>query len=259
MTDASPLLLRREGAVARLCLNRPARHHTLSRESWRAFPALLAEADAAEDVRVIVVQGATDDCFCAGIDPADLADLADRPDSARAMAAEAHAALAAFANLSKPSIALVRGPCLDGGCAIALACDIRFASASARFGIAATRIGLLPGFAELRLLVARVGPAHAADLIFSGREIAASDAERIGLVEDVWPDQAFNGAANDYLASVCATSPFAARGAKAMLRAIAEGAAAAPPRLREMAVQAFAGSDFRGAMERWRAPDPPPR
>jgi enoyl-CoA hydratase/carnithine racemase len=247
MTDASPLLLRREGEVAHLCLDRPARRQATTRAMWRAFPGLLAQLEAAAEVKVVVVQSTTADCFSAGPDPAELAELAGGGDRARAAIAEQQAALAALAGLSKPSVALVRGLCAGGGCAIALACDLRFANESARFGVTAARHGLLPGYGELRALAARVGPARAADLAFSGRLLTAADAERIGLVEDVWRDDVFDSAAAEYLAALCAVSQYSLRGVKAMLRAIAGGAAGEPPRLREWAEQAFAGTDFREA------------
>ena len=247
MTDASPLLLRREGEVARLCLDRPAHGQTISRATWRALPGLLAQADAAAEVKVVIVQSTTPACFSAGADPVELADMAVNADRARAAGAEAQMALAALAGLAKPSIALVRGLCLDGGCAIALACDLRFADDSARIGLTAVRTGLLPEFAAVRALAARVGPARAADMAFSGRLLAASEAERIGLVEDVWPDHAFDAAAGEYVAALCGVSQYSVRGAKAMLRAIAGGATVEPPRLRELTVQAYAGVDFHEA------------
>jgi enoyl-CoA hydratase/carnithine racemase len=247
MTDVAPLLLKREGDVARLCLDRPAHQQALSRAMWRAFPAMLAQVEAAAEVKVVIVQSTTPAVFCSGPDPAELAEMPGAPDRARGAAAEAQAALAALAGLTKPSIALVRGLCVGGGCAIALTCDLRFANESARFGVTEARLGVLPGFAELRALAAHVGPARAADMAFSGRLLTASDAERIGLVEDVWRDDMFDAAAAEYIAALCAVSQYSVRGAKAMLRAIAGGATAAPPRLRELAEQAFAGGDFHEA------------
>jgi enoyl-CoA hydratase/carnithine racemase len=247
MTDASPLLLKREGAVARLCIDRPAQRQAVSRALWRAFPGLLAQLDADPAVKVVAVQSTTPACFSSGPDMAELAELAGDADRAQAAAAEAQTALAALAGLGKPSVALVRGLCLGGGCAIALACDLRFANESARFGITEARLGLLPPFAALRALVARIGPARAADLAFSGRLLSGADAERIGLVEDVWPDEQFESAAGEYVAALCAVSQLSLRGSKAMLRAIAAGAATEPPRLRELAAQAYAGADFREA------------
>jgi enoyl-CoA hydratase/carnithine racemase len=84
-------------------------------------------------------------------------------------------------------------------------------------------------------------------MAFSGRLLTASDAERIGLVEDVWRDDVFDAAAAEYIAAVCSASQYTVRGAKAMLRAIAGGAAGEPPRLRELGEQAYAGADFREA------------
>lgn len=249
MTDSSPLLLKREGEVARLCLDRPARLHATTRAMWRAFPGLLAQAEAAAEVKVVVIASTTPAAFSSGPDPAELAEMAGNSDRARAAIAETQAALAALAALTKPSIALVRGLCVGGGCAIALACDLRFANESARFGVTAARHGLLPGYAELRALAARVGPARAADMAFSGRLLSAAEAERIGLVEDVWRDDVFESTAAEYVATLCAASQYSVRGVKAMLRAIAGGGAAEPPRLRELAERAYDGADFREACD----------
>jgi enoyl-CoA hydratase/carnithine racemase len=219
----------------------------IARATWRALPALVAQAEAAPSVLVLLVDSADPACFCAGSDPVELAALRGNRGLARAAADEVAAGLAALANCAKPSIALLRGTCADAGLALALACDLRFASDSARIGMTHARLGLLPSFAELRCLANRVGGARAADMLFSARMLTAADAERIGLVDDYWRDDMFAEAVGEYVASVCGLSQYAVRGAKAMLRAVLAGAATETPQVRALFEQAFAGEDFREA------------
>lgn len=247
MTDSAPLTLVREGPVARLRLTAAAGRPVATRAMWRAMPALIAQAEAAPDVLVLLVDSASAACFCAGADPSELQAARGNKGMARAMADEMQAALTALGNLSKPSIALLRGACADSGIALALACDLRFADDSARIGVTQGHLGLLPSLPEARALAARIGVSRAADMLFSGRMLGASDAERIGLVDDYWRDTAFEAAVGEYVAAICSQSQYSVRGAKALLRAVAGGASADTPQTRAMFEQAFAGEDFREA------------
>jgi enoyl-CoA hydratase/carnithine racemase len=247
MTESPPQMLMREGAVARLRISRATADQTATRSMWRAIPGLVAQAEAAPSVMVLLLESDSPDVFCSGHDPGELAALCGNRDLARAVADEVQAAVAAVANTSKPSIALLRGNCVGGGLALALACDLRFANDTATLGMTQGQYGLLPSFAEARALATRVGLSRAADMMFSGRLLGASEAERIGLVDDVWRNDAFDAAIGEYVAALCSMSQYSVRGTKAMLRGIAAGVVGETAQARSMFEQAFTGEDFRAA------------
>jgi enoyl-CoA hydratase/carnithine racemase len=171
--------LTHEGGVARLALDRPEARNAIPAEGWARLAESLAEAAGA---RLLVVSGAGG-AFCAGADLSDFAAMRDDED-ARARFREAmRAALDSLRALPMPTIAAVDGSCYGAGVALALACDLRVASAGAVFAITPAKIGLSYPQEDVHRLVALVGPGQAARLLFTGASIDSSEALRIGLAE----------------------------------------------------------------------------
>ncbi|MGH9133041.1 MAG: enoyl-CoA hydratase/isomerase family protein [Ilumatobacteraceae bacterium] len=172
----------RDGAIATMWLNRPAKRNAITIDMWQAIAehcSVLAD-DAA--VRVLVVRG-TGDHFCAGADIGALGTGDDDDDGARLAANRA--ASVALATFPKPTIAFVAGSCVGGGAELAIACDLRIADTTSRFGITPARLGLLyPSFA-LERAVHLIGVSAAKHLLFSAELIDAEWALRIGLVDEV--------------------------------------------------------------------------
>jgi len=239
------LLLHMEGGIARLVLNRPDKHNAITRAMWQALPALIDRVEQDREVLALLVTGAGDRAFCAGADIAEFAEIHATPDRSRAWEAEVRAGFRALERLSKPSIALVRGLCVGGGCGLALNCDLRFVAAGARFGITPARLGLVYGFEDTKRLVDTVGPARAKDILFSGRLIGAEEALAIGLVDRVFPTDRLEPETLAYLDTLCANSQYTIRAAKAIIQSIQDGADSPPAPLRRLAEEAVAAEDFR--------------
>jgi enoyl-CoA hydratase len=159
--------------------------NALSTEVLRQLEAA-AEALAAEPPRAVVVTG-SERMFAAG---ADIEEFGG-PDEARVVGDAFLRAFSAVAAIPRATIAAVNGYALGGGCELALACDLRVASASARFGQPEVLLGIIPGGGGTQRLARLVGPARAKDLIYSGRQVGAEEALRIGLVDRVAGDDAF--------------------------------------------------------------------
>jgi len=240
----TPLRLLRDGAVATLLLDRAERRNAMSRAMWAALPSLLAEAAGDDEVAVLVLAGAGGQ-FCAGADIAEFED-AYRDDSAIAATnALIRDGVEAFSAFPKPAIAAIRGACVGGGVALALACDIRFAAADARFAVTPARLGLIYSHGDTLRLVRAVGAARAKDMLLSARMVAAEEAERIGLVERVVAPEALDGAVAGYAACLAALSRPALRDIKRMVGAIAAGALEETPDLAALFADGFSGEDFR--------------
>lgn len=179
-----PLLLDVAGTTATITISDPAKRNVMSLDMWRALPGLLDGLAADPAVRVLVLTGAGD-TFCAGADINDMTDPATGSALTQSAAVAAEEALAAF---PKPTIAAIRGFCVGGGCQLAAACDLRFAAEGARFGVTPARLGIVYAASSTRRLVALVGPAAAKHLLFSAELIGDERALRVGLVDEVLPD-----------------------------------------------------------------------
>jgi enoyl-CoA hydratase/carnithine racemase len=197
--------------TATVTISNPAKRNAMTPGMWRALPGLLDRLAADPDVRILVVTGA-DGTFCAG---ADIADLREREtgEDARRAAVAAEEALAAF---PKPSLAVIRGFCVGGGCQLAAACDLRFAAEGARFGITPSKLGLVYAASSTRRLVGLVGPATAKFLLFSGELIGHERALRTGLVDEVLPADALDGRVADFARVLATRSQLTQAAAKAL-------------------------------------------
>jgi enoyl-CoA hydratase len=177
-----------EGAIGWLVLNRPERRNALNAEMWAAIPPLMQALDADPEVRAIVIRGAGGEAFAAGADISEFGEA--RNDAAAAARYEQlnGQAFTAIRGCSKPVIAMVRGFCIGGGLAIALACDIRIADATALFALPPARLGLAYPLDGLKDLVATVGAPIAKEMIFTARRIKAEEALRLNLVNRLAQD-----------------------------------------------------------------------
>ncbi|MCC6766584.1 MAG: enoyl-CoA hydratase/isomerase family protein [Deltaproteobacteria bacterium] len=209
----------RAGAIAIVTIDRPEVLNALDAatsdalvEAWRRF-----QADG--DLRVAVLTGAGERAFCAGADLRGVGDFYRRLTSAerlrRSEQAPGLGGITKNLAIDKPILAAVNGHCLAGGLEIALACDLRIAAENATFGLPEVTRGILPGAGGTQRLPRLIGPAHALDLILTGRRIDAREAERIGLVTRVVPPAELRDAALAVASAIAANGPLAVRAAKA--------------------------------------------
>jgi enoyl-CoA hydratase/carnithine racemase len=205
--------------VATITLNRPDKLNAWTAVMEQEVRAEMAEAERDENVRVIVLSGAGRG-FCAGADMSLLSTVAtkglDAAQRAQAVQATAGAGAGAgarpdfqkkysyFPAMSKPVIAAINGPAVGLGLVIALYCDLRFASDAARFSAAFARRGLIAEYGMAWMLPRLVGHANALDLLFSARLIDAAEAFRIGLANQVYPQDVFQEKVREYAAELAA-------------------------------------------------------
>ena len=216
MSGGAPLLVHREGAVTRLVLNRPEKRNALNAELVAALKEALRAADADAEVRVVAVEGAGAD-FCSGADLSALRRIAGASAMENLEDVEELAELFALPRrMGKPVVALVRGRALAGGCGLATACDLVVAAESAQLGYPEVRIGFVPAMV-MAILRRNVSEKRAFELIVRGAPVSAAEAERIGLVNHVWADEAFEAEAAALLAELAERSPSAVRLSKRLL------------------------------------------
>ncbi|WP_399933237.1 enoyl-CoA hydratase/isomerase family protein [Streptomyces kanamyceticus] len=193
--------------VATVVIDHPAKRNAMTEDMWRRVPPLLAELAADPAVRTVVLTG-EGGTFCAG---ADISSLRGSAQTAQDLAVRAEEALAAF---PKPTLAVVRGYCVGGGCQLAAACDLRFADEDASFGITPAKLGIVYSASSTRRLVSLVGPATAKYLLFSGELIDAERALRTGLVDEVLPSGGFDKRVAEFARTLASRSRLTQAAAK---------------------------------------------
>ena len=224
MTDTDPLLLTRDGAVATLTINRPERLNALSYAMFTRLPKLVAEAAAMPGIRALVLRGAGTRAFSAGADISEFKTMRTTREQAAAYDDAVRAAEESIAAFPSPTIAAVHGHCYGGGCALAIACDIRFAAAGARFAITPAKLGLVYPLRATRLLVDLVGPSRAKIILMSGADYSAAQAQAFGLADEVYEDPAaLDAAVREFTALLAARSGVTQRAVKETIARIMDG------------------------------------
>jgi len=234
-TTYDTVLVTREGPVARLTINRPDKLNAINGQVVDDLSAALTALVADGGVRVVEVTGAGDRAFVAGADIAAMAEMG--PAEAEHFAQKGHALAAQMAAAPFPIVAVVNGFALGGGAELALACDLIIASDRAKFGQPEVGLGVIPGFGGTVRLGRRVGVGKARELIFTGAIVDATEALRIGLIDQVHPAAELAAKAAALSATIAAQAPRAVALAKRVLYAgegVPEGVASA------LEVQAFA-------------------
>jgi enoyl-CoA hydratase len=176
------LLIEKEGSVAIVKLNRPP-VNSLSVKSYEEICDLFAQLAKDESVGAIVVTGAGDKAFGAGLDVKDVAGKSVT--GCLEFTKQSRVAMEVIQNIEKPTVAAVFGFTLGGGCEVALACDLRIAATDAVLGLPEITLGIMPGSGGTQRLPRLIGVARAKELLFTGDTVNAEEAYRIGLVNRV--------------------------------------------------------------------------
>ena len=236
----------REGAIATLFIDNPARRNAMTADMYSAVPAAVDHLLADPDIRALIVRGAGDEAFGAGSDISEfptrrLGDQAEAYDSAE------HDAWDALAAVPIPVIAAIHGPCMGGGIAMALHCDVRIAADDAKFSVPPARLGLAYPQDALGRLVDLVGSAQTKLLLYTARVIDAEEALRIGLVQEVVPKSELDEHVAKLATQISRLAPMTHRATKQSIDAIEdESLAAFATKLRR---DCYASNDFREGVQ----------
>ena len=234
MTDFSSdvLTIERDGAVATLWLDNPARRNAMGPAFWDDLPRAMADLDADTSVNAVVL-AANGPHFSTGLDLTVMGGSlmgGGGGESAYTQRMRLYreirrlqGSISAVAECRKPVIAAIHGYCLGGGIDLITACDIRLASADAVFSVRETKIAIVADVGTLQRLPRIVGAGHVAELVYSGKDVTAARAGEIGLVNAVHADRdAVIAAAREMATEIAANSPTAVQGSKEVLRACAD-------------------------------------
>lgn len=177
-----PILFSQQEGIGILCLNRPEVLNALSQEIFNVLIGYLERIGRDESVRVLLILG-SGRAFCAGTDIEEIAKKAS--DEVKSLALLENQAFCLLEGIPQPTVAAIQGYALGGGCELALACDFRIAANNAIFGMPEIDLGWIPAAGGTFRLSGVVGVSKAKDMIFTGRQIYATEAKQIGLVNRV--------------------------------------------------------------------------
>ena len=220
----APVHVSRLHGVVTIRLDRPEKRNALTRGMLGRLEEACASLNGSE-TRAVVMRG-SGGFFCAGMDLNETVTPADRqaPSTRQLL----RAAIEAIARLEVPTIAAVQGPCIGAGCALALACDLRIADDSARFGVPVARIGVVYPAGDLKRLATVVGPSRAKSLLFTGEIIDADRALQIGLVDEVRSASTFDDRLSELQDLIVAGSRLSQQAAKVLVDTLATEGSISP-------------------------------
>lgn len=205
--------LERVGFIARIIINRPESRNALSLASLEKLCALLIDIKNQKDIRAVIFTGAGDKSFCAGADLKERSSMNE--EQALSCVQKIQSTLQQIASLPMPTIAAINAGAYGGGLELALACDLRVASASAFMGLTECALGIIPGAGGTKRLPKIVGLTKALELIFLAKKISANEAVNIGLVNMIAEDsEQTKKLAMTIAKQIAANAPLAIRAAK---------------------------------------------
>lgn len=214
MSNYNNIIFEKQDNIGILKINRPKALNALNTETICEIEQAVSEIKNDPEIKVLVLTG-EGKAFIAG---ADIVEMKDKtPEEARTFAAMGMKVFREIELMEKPVIAAVNGFALGGGCELSMSCDIRIAGEKAKFGQPETGLGITPGFAGTQRLPRLVGAGKAKELIFTAKIINAEEAEKIGLVNSVVPQEELMDKVMEMAKQIAANSPMAVKYAKSAI------------------------------------------
>jgi enoyl-CoA hydratase len=208
------MLAAKDDGVGLITFNQPEKRNAISMEMWTGLGDILDEFSEDSSVSVVILTGAGNKAFVSG---ADISQFEKNRNSADAQAEYDRANSIGrnkLINFRKPVIARVRGFCMGGGLAIAMATDLRIASADSQFGIPAARLSIAYAPDAIKRLIDLVGPAHARMILYTAKRIDAAEAERIGLINRMTTEEGLNDVVLDIARTIADNAPLSIAASK---------------------------------------------
>lgn len=206
---------KQEGTIGIITIDHPPMN-TLNADVFRSLAKKIEIIKASNDLRVLIITGSGERAFVAGAEIREFLEVDEK--SARVLLEDGNFVFNEIENLSIPVIAAINGFALGGGLELALACDIRILSESAKVGLPETKLGVFPGYGGTQRLAELVGVGRAKELIYTGRLLKASEAEAYRIVEYVVPAERVLEMALDVAKVIAENAPLAIQAAKKTLQ-----------------------------------------
>lgn len=238
-----------EGPLAILTFNRPETRNAMT---WQMYQALVEACDQAEadaDIRVFILRGAGGKAFVAGTDISQFREFRTREDGI-AYEARLDEVLDRLERVTKPTIAQVAGVAAGGGCAIAMACDLRLCTPDARFGVPVARtLGNCLSAATYSRFLDLIGPARLKEIMFTGRFFDAAEAAAVGLVNRIVDADRIDAAVRELAHVIAANAPLTIKASKEMVRRLQARRRLASQEGHDLIAMCYTSDDFHEGVE----------
>jgi len=212
--DTPKIRARIEDGIGWLTFNQPEKRNAISLSMWEAIAGVADRFATDPNVRVVVMHGAGGKAFASGADISEFDKARDSAEAEGRYSAISSMARKRLEAMDKPLIAMIQGFCIGGGMATAMVADIRISAEDGRFGIPAAKLGVAYAYHSLRRLVWLAGPAIAKEIMFSGRQLDAAEALRVGLVNRVVPVSELEAVTTELAHAIARNAPLSIRASK---------------------------------------------
>ncbi len=244
-TAEEKLLAKRDGGIVNLVFNNPKKMNAVSLDMWERMIGLLEDWAKDPAVRVLVVSGAGGKAFVSGADISKFEQTRSTPESVAKYGNTSLKAYEVLYNFPKPTIAKIQGYCIGGGANLAVCCDVRVATETARFGIPAARLALGYGYPGVRRLAEIVGVSRAMEMFYTARQYTAREALDMGLINQMVPEAELDLAVDTMTGQINENAPLTIATIKAVAREIGRPSAERDHAKLEAMVQAcFDSEDY---------------
>jgi len=216
--SADNFIVEEQGHICKITINRPDRRNSFTLDMWKQFTETMRGLNEKEHVRVAIIRGAGEKAFSSGIDLAELASTGRSitdPSAWEEIGIEK--AMHSITEFRYPVIAMVNGYAIAGGCELALHCDILIAADTARFAMPLAKIGLMVPFPLAQRLVNAVGVTYAREMLYTGRMVSATEAMRMGMLNEVAPTAELEARVQAVAEEIAANAPLSLEGMKKTL------------------------------------------
>ncbi len=230
--------------IAWLRFSNPGKRNALSLAMWKDLPGQLKTLSDNPDLRVLILSGEGDH-FSSGGDISEFESVFGTWESSQDFSEAVDAAFEALVSFRTPTLAMIRGGAVGGGCGLALACDIRLADESSFFAITPAKLGIVYPFPEIARLFATVGLSAAKDILFSARILKAKEALRMGLVNQIFAPEDLETAMIDYAQTLAKRSPNSLTVTKKILSHLESGGFTPSQKIQDDITNAFLSGDFK--------------
>jgi enoyl-CoA hydratase/carnithine racemase len=240
------MLATKDDGVGLVIFNQPEKRNAMSVGMWAGLGEILDDFEQDGSVRVVILTGAGTKAFVSGADISQFEKQRANADAQKEYDRLTSSGRLKLASFPKPVIARIRGFCLGGGLAIAMNADIRIAAEGSQFGIPAARLGIAYGYDMVRKLVDLVGPAQARLILYTGTRLDAGEAQRIGLINRMVPEEELSDAVIDIARTIADNAPLSVLAHKVTVDAVLQDAADRDmARVKAMSAACFDSADYR--------------
>jgi enoyl-CoA hydratase len=256
LSDSELVSLEKEDGLAWIRLRNVNKMNAITQQMWSTIHSCLSDISDDPEVLALIITG-TKNVFSAGGDISEFDRVFGSDISRRSHDRVTEGARDALAQFPKPTVAMIQGPCVGAGLAIAVACDFRFCDTTAEFAVTPAKMGLVLSLHETRPLVEMLGPVRARNLLLSGRIVGPKEAHQIGLVDSVFEPKTILQSTIEFVKEIGNSAQFAVRGAKRVVGLIVDGHVSDNEETQGLRRHAFDSDDFQEGRQAFLEKRPP--